>query len=249
MSRPEPDATSRVVELTGIGRRFGSDPAVDALVDVDLTLDRGDWLAITGPSGSGKSTLLNVIGCLDRPTSGSYRLDGDEVADLSEAELSEIRRYKIGFVFQSFHLVPRLDAAENVALPMVLAGLLPEERRDRAAAALDAVGLGQRAQHRPAELSGGESQRVAIARATVMRPRVLLADEPTGNLDSAAGSQVLELLEGMNAEGLTLVVVTHDPNVGRRADRVLVMRDGEVVQRVAGRDISYGPGPAPEAPR
>ena len=231
-----------MIELTEVCRTYqvGEQP-LHALKELSASVPDGGYIAVMGPSGSGKSTLLNILGCLDRPTSGSYRLDGDEVGTLSESELSEIRRYKIGFVFQSFHLVPRLDAAENVALPMLLAGVPPEERHERVAAALDSVGLGKRARHRPAELSGGEGQRVAIARATVMRPRLLLADEPTGNLDSAAGGQVMELLEGMNAEGLTLVVVTHDPNIGSRADRVVVLRDGRVAQEVAGRELRSGP--------
>jgi putative ABC transport system ATP-binding protein len=231
-----------MIELTEVCRNYQvGDQPLHALTDVSSSVPDGGYIAVMGPSGSGKSTLLNILGCLDRPTSGSYRLDGDEVGALSESALSEIRRYRIGFVFQSFHLVPRLDAAENVALPMVLAGIPPAERDERVAAALDAVGLGRRARHRPAELSGGESQRVAIARATVMRPRLLLADEPTGNLDSAAGGQVMELLEGMNAEGLTLVVVTHDPNIGSRADRVVVLRDGRVARELAGRELRSGP--------
>jgi len=231
-----------MIELTDVRRTYqvGAQP-LHALKDVSASVPAGGYVAIMGPSGSGKSTLLNILGCLDRPSAGSYRLDGDEVGSLSEDELSEIRRYKIGFVFQSFHLVPRLSAAENVALPMVLAGVAPDERHARVAAALAAVGLAERARHRPAELSGGESQRVAIARATVMQPRILLADEPTGNLDSAAGEQVMQLIEGMNAAGLTLVVVTHDPNIGRRADRVLILRDGSVAQDSAGRDLSDGP--------
>jgi putative ABC transport system ATP-binding protein len=237
-----------MIELTEVCRTYQvGDQPLHALKDVSASIAGGDYVAVMGPSGSGKSTLLNIFGCLDRPTSGSYVLDGDEVGTLSESDLSEVRRYKIGFVFQSFHLVPRLDAAENVALPMVLAGIPPEERQERVAAALDAVGLGKRARHRPAELSGGEGQRVAIARAIVMRPRFLLADEPTGNLDSAAGGQVMDLLEGMNAEGLTLVVVTHDPNIGRRAGRVLVLHDGRVAQTMAGRELGFGPGPPPTA--
>jgi putative ABC transport system ATP-binding protein len=237
-----------MIELAEVCRTYQvGDQPLHALKEVSISVPDGGYVAVMGPSGSGKSTLLNILGCLDRPTSGSYRLDGDEVGTLSESELSETRRYKIGFVFQSFHLVPRLDAAENVALPMMLAGVPPEERRQRVAAALDSVGLGRRAQHRPAELSGGEGQRVAIARATVMQPRLLLADEPTGNLDSAAGGQVMELLEGMNAEGLTLVVVTHDPNIGRRADRVVLLRDGRVAQEVAGRELHSGFDLAPAA--
>ncbi|MBW2667470.1 MAG: ABC transporter ATP-binding protein, partial [Deltaproteobacteria bacterium] len=211
-----------------------------ALKDVSLEVEDGGYLAVMGPSGSGKSTLLSILGCLDRPTQGSYRLDGDEVGSLDEPQLSEIRRWKIGFVFQSFHLVPRLEAAENVALPMVLAGIPAAERRERVAKALDAVGLAKRASHRPAELSGGECQRVAIARSMVMQPRLLLADEPTGNLDSKSGASVMELIEGMNANGLTLIVVTHDANIGRRANNVVVLRDGEIDQLVPGSELHYG---------
>jgi putative ABC transport system ATP-binding protein len=219
-----------------------------ALREVSETIEPGGYVAVMGPSGSGKSTLLNVIGCLDRPTSGSYRLDGEAVESLTEAELSGVRGHKIGFVFQTFHLVPRLTATENVAFPMLFAGIPRPERRARVEAALEAVGLADRAQHRPAELSGGERQRVAIARATIMQPQVLLADEPTGNLDTAAGRQVLALLEGMNSDGLTLMVVTHDPAVAARAQRVLLMRDGEIVERVPGESLASGGRPtAPSA--
>ncbi|MEE9608503.1 MAG: ABC transporter ATP-binding protein [Myxococcota bacterium] len=235
-----------MIELEDVWRTYPTgDQELHALKGVTASVPSGDYVAVMGPSGSGKSTLLNILGCLDRPSRGSYVLDGDEVGTLSDAELNDVRRHKIGFVFQSFHLIPRLSAVENVALPMVLAGVPPEEREQRAAAALEAVGLGVRARHRPAELSGGECQRVAIARATIMRPAILLADEPTGNLDSAAGTQVLELLERMNAEGLTLIVVTHDPNVGRRAHRVIVLRDGEIAQQVKGSDLAPGLGLAP----
>ena len=201
-----------MIRLTAICRTFevGSQP-VHALVDVSETIDEGSHVAIMGSSGSGKSTLLNILGCLDRPTSGSYALDGREVARLSELELTEVRRHEIGFVFQTFHLVPRLNAEQNVELPMLFAAVSRAERRRRGRQALEAVGLTHRADHRPDQLSGGESQRVAIARATVMGPRILLADEPTGNLDTASGDQVLELLEKMHEVGLTLVVVTHDP--------------------------------------
>jgi putative ABC transport system ATP-binding protein len=230
-----------MIELSGVWKTYEvGDQLLHALKDVSLEVEEGGYVAVMGPSGSGKSTLLSILGCLDRPTRGSYRLDGDEVGSLDEPDLSEIRRWKLGFVFQSFHLVPRLEASENVALPMVLAGVPQAERRERVAKALDAVGLAQRARHRPAELSGGECQRVAIARSMVMRPRLLLADEPTGNLDSKSGASVMELIEGMNANGLTLVVVTHDANIGRRANNVVVLRDGEIDHLVAGSELRYG---------
>lgn len=227
-----------MIELERVSRSYavGEEPLF-ALKGVSARILTGESVAVMGPSGSGKSTMLNILGCLDQPTGGIYRLGGREVGSLSPEELSEVRRNEIGFVFQSFHLVARLTAAENVALPMVLAGVPEDERRTRVASALDSVGLARRVGHRPNELSGGECQRVAIARATVMRPRVLLADEPTGNLDTANGEQILKLLEGMNAEGLTLVVVTHDPNVGRRSDHVLVLRDGNIVERVPGAEL------------
>ncbi len=227
-----------MIQLEGICRTFdvGGRP-VYALVDVDEQIESGEHIAVMGPSGSGKSTLLNLIGCLDRPTSGSYRLGGREVGDLDELQLSEIRRDWIGFVFQAYHLVPRLDAAANVELPMIFAGIARAERRRRVAAALEAVDMSDRADHRPDQLSGGERQRVAIARATVMGPQILLADEPTGNLDSESGSQVLELLDRMNDEGLTLIVVTHNPDVARRADRVMVMFDGRVTQHISADDF------------
>jgi putative ABC transport system ATP-binding protein len=223
-----------VIRLEHVARVFPvGDSEVRALDDVTEHVAAGEHVAIMGPSGSGKSTLLNVIGCLDRPTSGRYVLDGREVSGLDDAQLTLVRREVIGFVFQSFHLVPRLTAAENVELPMVFAAVPREERHARVRAGLDAVGLAARMDHRPDQLSGGERQRVAMARAMVMRPRLLLADEPTGNLDSRSGQQVLEMLDRLHADGLTLVVVTHDPNVARRADRVILMRDGRIVRRVA----------------
>ena len=225
-------ATDPIIELREIGRTFvvGGRP-VHALVDVDEVIGEGEHVAVMGPSGSGKSTLLNIIGCLDRPTAGSYRLTGREVGELDDLALSEIRRHQIGFVFQSYHLVPRLDAAANIELPMVFAAVPRAERRRRVAAALEAVDMVDRADHRPDQMSGGERQRVAIARATVMGPRILLADEPTGNLDTASGRQVLDLLDRMNGEGLTLMVVTHNPSVARLAHRVIIMRDGALVGR------------------
>jgi putative ABC transport system ATP-binding protein len=218
-----------VIELRGVSRVFKvGEGLVHALRNVDLDVAGGDYLAIMGPSGSGKSTLLNILGCLDRPTSGTHRLEGRDVGTLSDDETAEVRLRKIGFIFQFFHLVPRLTALANVELPMVFAGLPPRQRRERGEAALAAVGLSARIAHRPAQLSGGERQRVAIARATVMSPSFLLADEPTGNLDRASGREVVALLEGMNARGLTLVVVTHDPEVGKRARRMLRLVDGQV---------------------
>jgi putative ABC transport system ATP-binding protein len=228
-----------VIELAGIWRTYqvGSEE-VHALAGVDEKIEAGEHVAIMGPSGSGKSTLLNLIGCLDRPTKGSYRLEGREVATLSETDLSRVRQSSIGYVFQSYHLVQRLDATANVELPMIFAGVPRKERRKRAAEALDAIGLGERARHRPSELSGGQRQRVAIARAMVMRPRVLLADEPTGNLDRASGAQVLALLDELNRSGLTLVVVTHDVDVARHARRVLVLEDGRIVKRLVGGELT-----------
>jgi putative ABC transport system ATP-binding protein len=219
-----------VIELQGICRDYdvGGRP-LHALRDIRLEIPDGDYLSIMGPSGSGKSTLLNVLGCLDRPTAGSYRLDGREVARLTDEELTRIRRHEIGFVFQFYHLVPRLTAAGNVELPMIFAGTEPRERIDRVARALESVGLSARAGHRSDQLSGGERQRVAIARAIVMGPAILLADEPTGNLDTAAGEEIVELIEEMNARGLTLVVVTHDPDIGRRARHRIRLVDGAVV--------------------
>ena len=216
-----------MIELSGVSREFevGGRP-VHALRGIDLTIPDGDYCSIMGPSGSGKSTLLNILGCLDRPTAGSYRLDGREVGSLEDAALSDVRRHRIGFVFQFYHLVPRLTAAGNVELPMIFAGVERRERVERVARSLAAVNLTGRAAHTAEQLSGGERQRVAIARAVVMGPTLLLADEPTGNLDSAAGAEIVKLLEGMNARGLTLVVVTHDPDIGRRARHRIRLVDG-----------------------
>lgn len=227
-----------MIELQGIWRtyRMGGEE-LHALADVDLTIEAGEHVAVMGPSGSGKSTLLNVIGLLDRATAGRYLLEGREVTDLDDAELSHVRQQRIGFVFQSYHLVPRFDAVGNVELPMVFAGVPRKERRERAEAALESVGLADRRHHKPSELSGGQRQRVAIARSTIMHPSVLLADEPTGNLDSKSGTAILELLDEMNAAGLTLVVVTHDPAVARRADRVIVLDDGRLVREVKGEAV------------
>ena len=220
-----------MIELEGISRVYhvGGRP-VHALREIDLKIPAGEYVSVMGPSGSGKSTLLNLLGCLDRPTSGAYRLDGRDVAGLDELELSRVRRHKIGFVFQSFHLVPRLSAAQNVELPMLFAGVERHDRAKRVSSALDSVGLSERAGHRPDQLSGGERQRVAIARAVVMGPSVLLADEPTGNLDTTSGKEVITLLERMNSAGLTLVVVTHNPEIGGHATRRILLSDGGVAE-------------------
>jgi len=220
-----------VIELRGLTRTFyvGGRP-VHALRELDLGVPDGDYISIMGPSGSGKSTLLNLLGCLDRPTAGSYLLDGDEVGQLDENELTQVRRHKIGFVFQSFHLVPRLTAAGNVELPMTFAGVERAQRRERVARTLQSVGLGERVGHRPEQLSGGEQQRVAIARAIAMDPAILLADEPTGNLDSRSGQEVIDLLEGMNAEGLTVIMVTHNPEIAERARHRIRLADGRLVE-------------------
>jgi len=218
-----------MIQLSGVARIFHmGDQAVRALDHIDLAIDPGEYVSIMGPSGSGKSTLLNVIGLLDRPDSGQYLLDGRDVTALNETEQAQVRREKIGFVFQSFHLIPRLTAAENIELPLILTGFSPAERKARIAETLQAFNLTDRAQHRPAELSGGQRQRVAIARATILHPTTLLADEPTGNLDHRIGSEVVTLLETLNQAGTTLIVVTHDRELGSRARRHIAMRDGRI---------------------
>ncbi|HET9023805.1 MAG TPA: ABC transporter ATP-binding protein [Burkholderiaceae bacterium] len=218
-----------LIELAGIERVFHlGDSEVHALHELDLRIDAGEYVAVMGPSGSGKSTLLNLLGLLDRPTAGTYHLEGRDVTTLSPQEQAQVRSQRIGFVFQSFHLVPRLTAAENIALPMMLAGVPPAERARRVTQALDDYGLTDRSHHRPDQLSGGQRQRVAIARATIMQPAMILADEPTGNLDRATGDEVVRLLEQLNARGVTLIVVTHDAALGRRARRRLDMEDGMI---------------------
>ena len=219
-----------LIELVGIERVFHlGDTEVHALSKLDLRIDAGEYVAIMGPSGSGKSTLLNLLGMLDSPNAGVYRLEGVDVTTLSPDEQAKIRSQRIGFVFQSFHLVPRLTAAENIALPMMLAGIPAAERARRVDKALRDFGLDNRSDHRPDQLSGGQRQRVAIARATIMQPAMLLADEPTGNLDRATGDEVMHLLEGLNANGVTLLLVTHDHALGARARRCLAMEDGKLV--------------------
>lgn len=205
------------------------DQVVHALDHVDLEIRPGEYISVMGPSGSGKSTLLNILGLLDRATSGTYWLNGADVSTLDDNALAEQRQENIGFIFQSFHLIPRLTAVENVELPMLLSGTPVAARRKRAEEVLDAVGLGTRFRHRPDQLSGGERQRVAIGRAIVMKPSLLLADEPTGNLDSRSSAEVVEIIEQLNADGISLMVVTHDPDLGERARRHLFMHDGKII--------------------
>ncbi len=223
-----------MIQLQDIERIFDvGGQQVHALHQVNLTIERGAYVSIMGPSGSGKSTLLNLIGLLDRPSAGRYLLEQRDITALSDDEQAQVRREHIGFVFQFFHLVPRLTAAENIELPLVLAGVPPAQRRARVADTLKAYGLIERAHHRPDQLSGGQRQRVAIGRATIIEPGLLLADEPTGNLDRASGHEVVEILEQLNARGITLLVVTHDPELGQRAQRRLRMVDGAIVEDTA----------------
>ncbi len=217
-----------LISMRAVRREFAMGASiVHALDGIELDIARGELVALMGPSGCGKSTLLNVLGLLDSPTSGSYELDGRDTTKLSESERVELRRHRIGFVFQSFHLVGRMTALANVELPMIFAGVSKRERRERSRATLASVGLEKRGEHKPNELSGGERQRVAIARALVQQPPILLADEPTGNLDSASGAEIVRLLEGLNRTGQTIVLVTHSLEVAKIAHRVLEMRDGK----------------------
>ena len=230
---PSPERLDRVLELHGIGREYGSDPAVHALVDINLSLERGDWLSITGPSGAGKSTLLNILGCLDRPTSGHFLIDGIDTTVLSDDERAGLRSRRIGFVFQSFHLLPYRSVLENVMLAEVYRRTPQAGRRERALAAIKRVGLDHRVDFLPIKLSGGERQRVAIARALIGSPSLLLCDEPTGNLDSKTSASMLDFFAELNAEGLTLVVVTHDEKVARRARRRVHIVDGRLTETTA----------------
>jgi len=233
-----------VIELQHISKVYevGGQP-IYALRDTSENIQSGEYVAIVGPSGSGKSTLLNIIGCLLRPSEGAYLFNGEDVSQFDDQALSHIRQHQIGFIFQSFHLVPRLTALGNVALPMVFAGISSSERQFRAKEALESVGLSDRAHHRPNQLSVGQRQRVVIARAIIMQPSLLLADEPTGNLDTHSGQQIMELLESLNSKGLTMLVVTHDPNVARQANRVIVLADGQIAKRVKGEELSAGSMP------
>jgi putative ABC transport system ATP-binding protein len=220
----------RVIEARELTKVYGlRENRVEAVAGTNMNIESSEWIATVGPSGSGKSTLMHLIGLLDRPTSGSYRLNGRDVSQLRGNELARARRDLIGFVFQSYNLLPRESALKNVELPMVYAGVGRKERRKRALGLLERVGLSERAHHRPPELSGGQMQRVAIARALVNGPVLLLADEPTGNLDTASGAEILDLFGELNASGVTVVVVTHDPEVAARAQRIVELRDGRIV--------------------
>lgn len=224
-----------VIELSGIKKIYQvGGQEVAALAGIDLNIAKGEFAALMGPSGSGKSTLMNILGCLDRPTVGSYKLDGQEVATLSDDELAVTRNRRIGFVFQNFNLLSRISAADNVALPLVYAGVGRKEREEKAKKILDAVGLGDRAEHQPNELSGGQRQRVAIARALVNDPHIIMADEPTGNLDTKSTKEIMEIFEGLHQEGRTIILVTHEPDIAACASRQLLVRDG-LITRDAGK--------------
>ncbi|PTO97341.1 macrolide ABC transporter ATP-binding protein [Vibrio sp. 10N.286.48.B8] len=219
-----------LVELSNIGKHYSNgDTEIRALDGVDLSIEKGEFLSILGPSGSGKSTLMNMLGCLDKPTEGEYQLDGKNVAALSANDLAGIRNQKIGFVFQNFNLLEYASALDNVALPLVYSGIKAKERRKRAAALLEQVGLGDRLDHKPNQLSGGQKQRVAIARALVNEPQIILADEPTGALDSKSGAEIEALFNQLHAEGRTLIIVTHDNSLAERTKRIVTIKDGKVL--------------------
>jgi putative ABC transport system ATP-binding protein len=227
-----------VIEISELTKVYGTgNVAVHALRGVDVQVNRGEFVAIMGPSGSGKSTLMNILGCLDRPTDGTYVLDGEDVSRLSKDDLAGVRNRKIGFVFQSYNLLPRLSAVKNVMLPLLYSGngngngnghLTEEEQHEKAIAALESVGLGERVNHRPSEMSGGQQQRVAIARALINNPSIILADEPTGNLDTRSSDEIMDIFHRLHGQGATIVMVTHEPENGAHAERVITIRDGQI---------------------
>jgi len=228
------DDRARIIELTGVRKVYDTGAIqVEALRGIDARIDDGEYVAIVGPSGSGKSTLMHILGCLDVPTDGTYRLAGEDVSTMTEASLAEVRNRRIGFVFQQFNLLPSLTAWRNVELPLIYAGIDRAERRDRAWQALERVGLGDRADHKPGELSGGQQQRVAVARALVTEPSLILADEPTGNLDSASTADILDLFDELSSLGRTIVLITHEHEVAAHASRTIEVRDGHVLEVVA----------------
>ncbi len=221
------------IKVTALTKEYNMGKVkVSALKGVDLEVPVGQLMAIMGPSGSGKSTLMNILGCLDRPTSGSYFLEGFDVSKKSDNELADIRNRNIGFIFQTFNLLARTDAMSNVELPLIYRGLPAKERKSRALASLESVGLGERTRHKPNEMSGGEQQRVAIARAIAGDPKIILADEPTGNLDSRAGEEVMAIFQGLHTRGITMILVTHDPDIARHAERIVSVKDGAIVSDV-----------------
>ena len=230
---------SALIDIKDVTKTYqmGAETTVRALDGVSVSIEQGDYVAIMGPSGSGKSTLMNLIGCLDTPSSGSYQLNGREIAAMGDDDLAQIRNREIGFIFQTFNLLPRADAVQNVELPLVYSGLPRRERKERAVKALESVGLGERMHHRPNEMSGGQRQRVAIARALVNGPSILLADEPTGNLDSKTGEEILALMDDLHAKGNTIILVTHEDELAQHAARVIRLRDGKIVSDVRNRGV------------
>ena len=229
ISEPAPPGT--IIEMTGIRKVYDTGKVkVEALKGIDLTVEKGEFVAVVGPSGSGKSTLMNLLGCLDTPTEGIYRIGGEAVAGLTRDRLADVRNRRVGFVFQAFNLLPQISAFENVEMPLVFGGVPVKRRRERAAEVLERVGLGDRMDHKPTELSGGQMQRVAIARALAMDPDIVLADEPTGNLDTTSGSDIMGIFLDLAAQGRTLIVITHDLALARRAGRIVEIRDGKIVR-------------------
>ena len=238
MHTPAPTPPAHVLEMDSLAKRYVmGQEVIDALKSISLTINRNEYVALMGPSGSGKSTLMNILGCLDTPTAGSYILNGNDVSHLSDGELAAIRNKEIGFVFQTFNLLPRSTALDNVALPLVYSGVSRRDRNDRARETLESVGLGNRTDHRPNELSGGQRQRVAIARALVNNPAIILADEPTGNLDTKTSLEIMGLFEQIHAKGNTIVLVTHEEDIARHAHRIVRLRDGLIESDAKNLDI------------